>query len=478
MLQAAVEALNPWKEKFTILEVKEPVTLIGMVSLKPPTELTIKQVIYQLGSWRQLTNPRPLELHSLSQTRFLRLKPNLKWSKVSIYKTSSVPILQTPTELLSPLCFLVTDTLKLLVNYQPVLFFKCQVVKWCLLMWIFPLLSKILLPIPWIHQKDISDCASSLSIDDILNQVNYGFQVSTDATKGPSCIDSTQEVVDSISNQPIDFNITMKMGDIPDGTITLDKVLMDVDEYTNERCDGMLYSASRVVVTVKASSSREDFTPQEVADGSVFLDDSQLVRNETWCDDAPTDGSKKTFYFKYKSEECFPMTVEEDTCKFAYMGFFNFNMEYDYVKEAKKLTRSIEFNQPVINSNTFKGDECPQVAEQEDVTITTSVELLLEGLDFNSDLKATLRFTELNDDSQVTMRIVSIEASIVGTDIMRTFNVDEKLKLMSFPVSKGQAGTRLLRDLISLRTAITCASYCADAGSSIGSQYEGIADTQ
>jgi len=66
------------------------------------------------------------------------------------------------------------------------------------------------------------------------------------------------------------------------------------------------------------------------------------------------------------------------------------------------VTRSIVFNEPVVNDNTFKGEECPQIAEQEDVTITTPVELLLEGLDFNSDLKATLRFTELNDDSQVT----------------------------------------------------------------------------
>jgi len=81
-----------------------------------------------------------------------------------------------------------------------------------------------------LDQKNITACAGSLSIDDVLNHVKYGFQVSTDAVKGPSCIDSAREVVDSISNQPIDFNITMKMGDIPNGTYTLDKVLMNVDE--------------------------------------------------------------------------------------------------------------------------------------------------------------------------------------------------------------------------------------------------------
>jgi len=36
------------------------------------------------------------------------------------------------------------------------------------------------------------------------------------------------------------------MGDIPNETMTLDKVLMDVDEYRSERCDGMLYSAAHV----------------------------------------------------------------------------------------------------------------------------------------------------------------------------------------------------------------------------------------
>jgi len=90
----------------------------------------------------------------------------------------------------------------------------------------------------------------------------------------------------------------------------------------------------------------------------------------------------------------------------------------------------------VINNRISEGEQCPRVAEQEDVTITTPVELLLEGLDFNLDLKATLRFTELNDDSQVTTRIVSVEASIVGTDILRTFNVDDKLKLMSYEASR------------------------------------------
>jgi len=286
-----------------------------------------------------------------------------------------------------------------------------------------------------LDQKDITECAGSLSIEGVVNTVNYEFQVSTDAIKEPSSVDSTRQVVDSISNQPIDFNVTMKMGDIPNGTITLDKVLMEINEYSNERCDGMLYPASRVVVTVKASSSRDNFTPGQVADGSVYFDDSQLVRNETWCDSVPSGGAYKTCYFKYKSEECFPMTVENDTCTFAYLGFFKFQMDYDYVEEVKNISRSFLFNEPVINDRTFEGEQCPRVAEQEDVTITTPVELLLESLDFNSDLKATLRFTELNDDSQVTLRIVSIEASIVGTNIMRTFNVDEKLKLMSYEAS-------------------------------------------
>ena len=44
------------------------------------------------------------------------------------------------------------------------------------------------------------------------------------------------------------------------------------------------------MVTVKASSSRDDFTPEQVADGSVYLDDSQLIRNETWCNTVPSGG--------------------------------------------------------------------------------------------------------------------------------------------------------------------------------------------
>ena len=52
-----------------------------------------------------------------------------------------------------------------------------------------------------LNHKEITECpAGSLSIDDILNTVNYGFQISTDAVKGPSCVNSTREVVDSISN--------------------------------------------------------------------------------------------------------------------------------------------------------------------------------------------------------------------------------------------------------------------------------------
>jgi len=69
------------------------------------------------------------------------------------------------------------------------------------------------------------------------------------------------------------------------------------------------------------------------------------------------------------------------------------------------------------------------------VSVTTPVTLSLDGTDFNSELKSTLQFDNLSDEDGLTMRIFFVTASIQGTEIMRTFSVDQKLELMQFSTS-------------------------------------------
>ena len=42
---------------------------------------------------------------------------------------------------------------------------------------------------------------------------------------------------------------------------------------------------------LKVSSSRDDFSPEELIDDFVYFDDSVLTRHRTWCNTVPSDGA-------------------------------------------------------------------------------------------------------------------------------------------------------------------------------------------
>lgn len=275
-------------------------------------------------------------------------------------------------------------------------------------------------------QNTILNCALHTEIDSGIAIFDYS--VSVAATQGPSC-ESTSKIFPP--DQDVNFKISMAMADIPSEYYELDNVILRVESYSNINCEGLHFAAAKIAVVVKASSSRNDFHPDlEVKVNVAYLDDTILVQNETWCDNY-SDG-EKICYFKYVSMECLPVTPQTP-CSFVYLGFLRFSLGYSYIQHTTSFDQSLYINEPI--SNTYVFEKCPVVFAQNDLSIQIPVEVLLEGTDMNADVKATIRFKQLNDSFPLTLRIIHIVASIEGSGISRSFDVNDKLELMKFELS-------------------------------------------
>jgi len=95
----------------------------------------------------------------------------------------------------------------------------------------------------------------------------------------------------------------MLLGAIEEESIILNNIVFETQDLETEPCDGLLYPASRAVVSIMVSSSRANFSPEEFVNEVAYLDDSRMENeSEPECSSNTTSPS---CLFTFKSLECF-----------------------------------------------------------------------------------------------------------------------------------------------------------------------------
>lgn len=132
----------------------------------------------------------------------------------------------------------------------------------------------------------------------------------------------------------------------------------------------------------------------------MLLGDISLTNIKTACYDSIETG--RNCIMTYRSDECIEMKTKSEKWRYLeYLSFINIYL----IRQASEepLVQEMQTLEPAYTKNSVfsNGAGRPQ-----DATLTTPVELLLEGTDIYSEVSATLSFSRLDDNSRIAFRIV------------------------------------------------------------------------